>query len=89
MLTSQQRVVLRGRAHALKPVVIIGNHGLTAAVQQEIECALQAHKLIKIRVNATDKAARQTLITTICAEREAELIQVIGHIAVLYRQHHE
>lgn len=89
MLTSQQRAALRGRAHALNPVVMIGNHGLTAAVQNEIEQALQAHELIKIRVNADNREARTTMITAICAEREAELVQVIGHIAVVYRKRKE
>lgn len=81
--------MLKSQAHHLKPVVIIGNKGLTEAVQLEIERALFDHELIKVRVNAEDKAARKDIIEKICQARNASLIQTIGHIAVLYRENEE
>ena len=77
---------LRASAHPLKPVVIIGNRGLTEAVQLEIERALLTHALIKIRIQADTAKTRTEMIQKICADRSAELIQIIGHIVVIYRK---
>jgi RNA-binding protein len=84
-LSIKQIKFLRGLAHPLKPVVIIGQHGLTAAVQTEIEQALTFHELIKLRVNAEDRKQRETMIQTILETSRASLVARIGHIAVLYR----
>lgn len=89
MISTQFKQRLRGLAHHLKPVVIIGNQGLTDAVQLEIEQALLTHELIKIRVNAKDKSERRTMIHQICEERDAKLVQTIGHLAVIYRKSEE
>jgi len=80
---------LRGLTHALKPVIMIGNKGLTEAVQLEIERALIDHELIKIKINVEDKKTYQQIIDKICQEREAHLIQTIGRIAVIYRKSEE
>ena len=85
-LSSAQKQRLKGLAHSLHALVIIGNHGLTEAVQAEIECALEAHELIKIRVNAATKEDRQAITEAICQERDAALVQTIGHIVVIYRR---
>jgi RNA-binding protein len=85
-ISSAHKQNLRSKAHSLKPVIIIGNHGLTAAVQTEINQTLEAHELIKIRVNATDREERQLMTEEICREQHAELIQSIGHIIVIYRK---
>lgn len=85
-LTSSHRQRLRGRAHSLKPIIIIGNHGLTEAVNLEIDRALNDHELLKIRVNAATKEDRQMMIDQICQNHHAELVQTIGHIAVVYRK---
>jgi RNA-binding protein len=85
-LTNEQKRKLKAKAHALKPVIMIGNKGLTEAVQLETERALYSHELIKIRINAEDKKARKEIIDKICQERQAELINTIGHIAVIYRK---
>lgn len=85
-LSSTHRQRLRSKAHTLKPIIIIGNHGLTPAVQLEIERALEDHELIKIRVNAATREDRHEFIQAICEERQAELIQTIGHIAVIFRR---
>ncbi len=76
---------LRSLAHDLKPVVMIGAQGLTVAVHEEIERALEAHELIKIRVNAGDREQRKAMTDEICAKHEATLIQAIGHIATVFR----
>ncbi len=77
---------LKQKAHSLSPVVILGGNGLTEGVHGEIEVALQAHELIKIRVNADDREQRKQLTQQICEKHKAELIQAIGHIIAIYRQ---
>lgn len=76
---------LRAAAHNLNPVVMIGQAGLTAAVLAEIEDALNAHELIKIRIRA-EKEERMQISQQICNDTGAELIQNIGQIAVIYRE---
>ena len=80
---------LKAQSHSLKPVVIIGNNGLTEAVHQEIECALEAHELIKIKINANDKAERQVMVDAICNTNQAVCVNQIGHIATFYRKKNE
>jgi RNA-binding protein len=84
-LTTKQKCDLRGKAHSLKPVIIIGSHGLTVPVYKEIDSALEIHELIKIRVNADDKNDRKELVQKICEYNFAELIQLVGHVATIYR----
>ncbi len=77
---------MRTKAHSLKPVVITGQNGVTAAVLNEIDLALEHHELIKVRVNAADREDRKIMIQQICADSSAELIQAIGHVITLYRK---
>ncbi len=88
-LTNPQKRYLKTLAHARKPIVIIGDHGLTPAVLHEILLALDHHELIKIRVNAEDRTQREALIEAICAASEATLVQRVGHIATLFRRNAE
>jgi len=76
---------LKAQAHPLNPVVIIGQAGLTPAVIKEINLALDAHELIKVKIRA-ERDERSVIRDNICAETQAELIQSIGQIAVLYRK---
>lgn len=76
---------LRAAAHNLNPVVMIGQLGLTPAVLIEIDGALNAHELIKIKIRA-EKEERLQISQQICQEMGAELIQNIGQIAVVYRK---
>ena len=85
-LSNQEVRTLRAKAHALKPIVMIGQHGLTESVQTEIDRALTDHELIKIKVAGADKDARKTIAETIAETQEAELIQTIGGMLVLYRK---
>jgi putative YhbY family RNA-binding protein len=84
-LTPAERQALKGRAHGLRPVVLIGADGLTPAVLAEIDRALKAHELIKIRVPAADRNARERLLAEVCAATAAAPVQHIGKILVLYR----
>lgn len=75
---------LRANAHTLKPVVMIGQSGLTDAVLAEVELALNSHELIKVKIRA-ERDERKLISEKMCAATGAELIQAIGQIAVLYR----
>ena len=86
-LTSQQTRALRAESHRLKlkPVVMIGQHGLSDNVMEELHQALHHHELLKVRVPALERADKQALIERICSELEAELVQNIGHVIVLFK----
>jgi RNA-binding protein len=83
-VNSADKKNFRAQAHTLKPVIMIGQAGLTAAVLAEIELALDTHELIKIRIRA-EKEDRKLISEKICTETGAELIQTIGQITVVYR----
>ena len=83
-MNSADKKKLRAAAHALKPVVMIGQSGLTAAVLAETEQALDSHELIKIKIRA-EREERKLISEKICTDTGAELIQTIGQIAVIYR----
>ncbi len=84
-LTPAERSALRARAHALRPVVMIGNAGLTPVVIKEIDTNLKSHELIKIRVLGDDRQQRRNLIDEICRELDARPVQLIGKILVIFR----
>jgi RNA-binding protein len=85
-LTDYQKKKLRRLAHGLKPVVMIGAAGLTDNIVREIDSSLEYHELIKLRVSAEDRQDRDQMINSICEQTKAELVQRIGHIAVLFRR---
>ncbi len=89
MLSKQRKRELAAKAHSLKPVVLFGSKGLTEAILAEIDVALNAHELIKIRLGAGDKETKQAITEQICKETGAEFIQAIGHILTIYRQRPE
>lgn len=84
-LTPRQRKHLKALAHKLKPVVQVGNAGVSAAVVEEIGFALAHHELLKIRLPQAERAARAAMFEQICAALRAEPVQTIGRMAVLYR----
>ncbi len=84
VLTVTERLALKGRAHQLKPTVMIGNAGLTEAVLKEIELTLKLHELIKIRVMA-ERTERVAILTEICTKLNAEPVQHIGKILVIFK----
>lgn len=88
-LSPAERSALRSEAHALNPVVIIGEAGLTPGVLKEIDANLNAHGLIKVRVFGDDREARVEIYQTICDKLDAAPIQHIGKLLVLYRPQKE
>ena len=85
-LSPAERKLLKARAHALRPVIMVGNQGLSAAVLKELETGLKAHELIKIRVSDDDRDLRQALLGEICGRTGASPVQHIGKILVVYRE---
>jgi RNA-binding protein len=88
-LSNKQKKHLKGLAHPLKPVVLLGQNGLTEGVLAEIENALNFHELIKVKVATDDREMKQLIIDAIVRETEAINVAKIGHIVVLYRQSEE
>lgn len=85
-LSPEQRREYRGIAHNLKPVIIVGDKGLTEGLQDELDRALNDHELIKIKVASQDREVRQEAIEALCQASGAELVQTIGKIAVILRR---
>jgi RNA-binding protein len=85
-LPEKTRRELRGRGHALKPVVSIGNAGLSPAVLRELELSLEHHELMKVRIGGAGRAQRRQIIEDICRQLGAELVQAVGHVALVYRE---
>ena len=84
-LTPAQRKEQRAEAHHLDPVVMIGSDGLTPAVQKEVDAALNAHGLIKVRVLSDERSTRETIFATLADVLAAAPIQHIGKLLVLWR----
>jgi RNA-binding protein len=89
MISSSERRALRARAHPLKPVVLLGQQGLTPAVFAAIDEALTAHELIKVRLRGIERESREAAITEIASRTAAEVINLIGHILTLHRANPE
>ncbi|SIN72451.1 ribosome assembly RNA-binding protein YhbY [Salinivibrio sp. ES.052] len=85
-LSTKQKQYLKGLAHQLKPVVLMGANGLTEAVVAEIELALDHHELIKVKVASEDRETKTLIVDAIIRETGAEQVQVIGKTLVIYRQ---
>ena len=88
-LTASQTRYLRGLAHPLKPVLLLGGKGVTPGVLKELEQALADHELIKIRLTGDDRAARADMLGKLLESSGADSVQTIGHIAVLYLRNDE
>jgi RNA-binding protein len=84
-LSERQRKHLRGLAHALKPVIRLGNAGLTQAVVRETVRALQDHELIKVKAPGDDREARDGVFAALAQQTASALVHRIGNVAVLYR----
>ncbi|RDX35846.1 ribosome assembly RNA-binding protein YhbY [Kangiella sp. HD9-110m-PIT-SAG07] len=85
-LSKTQIKFLRSKAHKLKPVVMIGDKGLTENVLEEINNALNHHELIKVKVRAEEREDKKAMIDEICKQTKGHEVQVIGHVLVLYRR---
>ncbi|MGL6117041.1 ribosome assembly RNA-binding protein YhbY [Plesiomonas sp.] len=84
-LSNKQKQHLKGLAHPLKPVVMLGNNGLTEGVLAEIDGALNHHELIKVKVASEERETKALIVDAIVRETKAHKVQVIGNILVLYR----
>lgn len=88
-LTSRERSHLKARAHALEPVVNVGHAGVTDAVLAEVERALTAHELIKVRAASQDREGRAEILETLVARTNAASVQTVGKVMVLWRPNPE
>ena len=84
-ITSQERSALRSAAHSLRPVVLIGDRGLTESVLKEIDLNLKAHQLIKVRVAGDDRDARIAMLETICDSLSCANVHHLGKTLIIYR----
>ena len=89
MLTPAERKELKGRAHKLVPVVMIGAKGLTDEVVKEVDLALKAHELIKVRAPSLERDAREVAFQALCERTGAEGVQHIGKVFVIYRKNED
>ena len=85
-LTVAQRKALKKKAHVLKPIVMLGQHGLSKEVLSEIDIALNAHELIKIKLAALNPAVRKAQAAAICETLDAEHVMSIGKVTVIFRK---
>ncbi len=88
-LNEKQRKHLRRLGHTLEPVLMTGGSGVTPGLLAELDTTLAHHELIKVKVRAADREARAAMIEALCSASGAELVQRIGHVALLWRPNPE
>jgi RNA-binding protein len=85
VLTARERAHLKARAHALEPVVQVGQAGATPEVTAEVDRSLTAHELIKVRVGAADRELREAVGEALAAATDAAVVDRIGKVLILWR----
>ena len=85
VLTTKERAHLKARAHALDPVVQVGSAGVTDKLVAEVDRALTAHELIKVKIGTDDRAERVALGDEICARTDATAVHRVGKVVILWR----
>ncbi len=88
-LSEAQKKYLRGLGHRLKPLIMVGESGLSESLLREYESTLAHHELIKVRVRVGDRDARDAMIDKLCSDSAATLVQRVGNVALLYRPNPE
>lgn len=88
-LNEKQRKYLRGLAHGRDPLVMIGQSGLSDAVTRELDIALTAHELVKVRARVGDRDERDLILDELATQTGSELVQRIGNVGVFFRQRTE
>jgi RNA-binding protein len=88
-LSEKQRKYLRGLGHGRDPIVMIGQSGLSAGVTKELDLALDAHELVKVRARVGDREERDSIFTTLTTHTGSALVQRIGNVGLFYRRHKE
>ena len=84
-LSEPQKKYLRGLGHHLKPVIVVGDGGLSEAVVKEFESTINHHELIKVRVRAGDRDSRDEILKKLC-DQETSLVARIGNVALIFRR---
>ncbi len=84
-LSESQKKYLRGLGHQLKPVVTVGDTGLSNSLMQEFDSTISHHELIKVRIRAASRDSRDALIDELCRQGSGNLIQRVGNVALIYR----
>lgn len=84
-LPKKQKLALKSQGHHLKVVVSVGGAGLSEGTMKELDLSLNHHELMKVKISAGDRDERKKIIKELCERLDAELIQSIGHIALIYR----
>lgn len=85
-LSEHQKKYLRGLGHQLKPLIMVGDAGLSESLLAEYESTLSHHELIKVRIRVGDRDTRDTMIDKLCTDSSAILVQRVGNVALLFRQ---
>lgn len=85
-LSESQKKFLRGLGHQLKPVIMVGDAGLSDSVMREFDSTIEHHELIKVRVRAGDRESRDNIIGELCQRGTALLVARIGNVALIYRR---
>ena len=85
-LTATQKKQYRTIGHNLNPLVTVAGNGLSEGVQLEVDRALEDHELIKVKFNVGDRTVKRALIRELCEQVQAELVQEIGNIALIFRE---
>lgn len=85
-LSNDDKKHLRGIGHGLKPIVTVAGNGLSENVLAELNRALDDHELIKVKFVFEDRNDKKAVMADLCAQTHAELVQTIGHIALIYRK---
>lgn len=88
-INSKQRKALKTKAHHLKPVIRIGQHGVSEGVIAETHIALDTHELIKVQIQQGERDDRHAAIETLCQQTQAELVHSIGKVSIIYRRRKE
>lgn len=85
-LSNAQKRYLRGLAHDLKPVILVGAKGVSDGLISELQLALEHHELVKVKIAAEDRETRDSWIVELAEKSDAALVTRIGNVAVLYRR---
>ncbi|NCN43818.1 MAG: ribosome assembly RNA-binding protein YhbY [Piscirickettsiaceae bacterium CG_4_9_14_3_um_filter_43_564] len=85
-LSNTQKRFLKGIAHGLNPVILIGGNGLTEGLMKELEKSLAHHELLKIKIASAEREDRKAIVETLLKATQAQLVQSIGKVVVIYRQ---
>jgi len=88
-LTINQKKYLRGIAHGLNPMIIIGSNGVTESLMAELENTLSHHEILKIKMASAEREDRKAIVEFIVKETGSLLVQTIGKICVIYRQNED